>query len=129
MHSRQLFFHHAHKNMKNQINIFHVETIKRENHVLPIHQVCKCSKRFKLRAEMNKQRSSDIAHSLDVPKIWPQQRISKQHIFKWLVKFIAKPENIHLRISSVQIIFDDFCIFTVKSIFFRIFLAQLRAID
>jgi len=115
--------------MKRHVDFVHVETVEVENHIFSAHQICKCLKCIELWAKMEEKTASNITHSLDVAQIWPEQTISDQHVFKRLVKLVSITKYIHLRVSSVQVFFDNLLVFSELHIFLSVFLTKFCPID
>ena len=114
--------------MEKYVYFIHREAVECEKHVFATHEVSEQIKSQKLLSAVEQEKACDVAHSLNVAEIWPEQCIGQKHIFQWLVKFISESEKLKLAKGSVEIFFDYFCVFPENCILFNVILAKFGPI-
>ena len=76
----ELFLHHSHEYVEDYVNLIHVEAVKVEEHVFSVHHVGEDLECFQFRAIVKQQTSSNVAHPLNISKVWTKQAVSQEHI-------------------------------------------------
>lgn len=117
----ELLSHQAHENVEDQVDLVHIETIEIEKHVFPVHDVGKENECVQFLAVVQENAPSDIAHALHISQVRPEQTVCQKDIPQGLIQPVAISKDLHLGISSVQVLLDDFKVLPELSVLVGIF--------